>query len=84
MYQNVGIFLGQQYLLFESNLIASHRLNSRLLLDLLAATSGLAPPLRYCVSKKSCPFFYDEYTMKIGQGFLDILYYKDSTLTIII
>ena len=28
----------------------------------------------YCVSKKSFPFEYSEYTMKIGQYFLDIKY----------
>ena len=28
----------------------------------------------YCLSKKSCPVSYSEYTLKIGQDFLDIQY----------
>ena len=30
-------------------------------------------PVHYCMSKKSCPFLYCEYTKKIGKDFFDIL-----------
>ena len=34
----------------------------------------------YCMSKKSCPFSYRDYTMKRGQDFLDSQYTPDQIL----